>query len=303
MDRLAAMEVFTRVAEAGSFTAAAKSLRLSKSAVSKRVIELEDHLGVRLFNRTTRRLSLTEVGDAYYQSCLRILADLEEADSAVTRLYSEPRGSLKVNAPMSFGILHLGSAVGEFMVAHPQIHIDMRLTDRFVDIIEEGYDIAIRIGKLADSSMKARRLAPVLHRLCAAPAYLSNHGHPHSPAELDQHRCLLYGYASTGAAWQLRGPDGDHKINVRGTLSANNGDVLKAAALSGAGIALLPTFIVSEEIRAGSLKSLLPEYDGPEMALYAVYPPSQIPSLKVRLFIDFLADRFGPQPYWDEGGP
>ncbi len=302
MDRLGAMAVFARVVEMESFSGAARDLGLSKSADSKRVGRLEDRMGLRLLNRTTRRLSLTEAGAAFYQGCRRVVAEAEAAERAVTRLARAPRGRLRVNAPMSFGVRHLAPALPDFMARYPELTVDLALNDRVVDLVEEGFDLAIRIARLADSSLIARRLAPNRLVLCAAPAYLERHGAPRAVADLKGHECLLYSYLAAGGVWRLCGPGGERRLRVTGRLRINNGDALLAAALGGFGVALLPCFICGQDLRAGRLIHVLPEWSGPaDTAIAAVYPASRNLSPKVRVFVDFLAERFGPMPYWDEG--
>lgn len=301
MSRLDEMEVFAEVVEAGGFTAAARRLSLSKSAVSKQVTRLEDRLGVRLLNRTTRRLSLTEAGATFHAACRRVLEEAETAERAVSNLSTAPRGVLKLNAPMSFGFLHLSGAIPAFHARFPQIAIEAVMNDRFVDLIDEGYDVALRIGDLRDSSLVARRIAPCRNVLCASPAYLDRRGRPQRADDLARHDCLLYANTANPREWTLLGPRGRDSVTVAGPLTANNGDLLCAAALGGMGIAKLPTFIVGPCLRDGRLEVVLPDHPVPEQGIHAVYPHSRNLSLKVRVFVDFLAERFGPQPYWDDG--
>jgi DNA-binding transcriptional LysR family regulator len=274
-------------------------LRLSRSAVSKYVIELEQELGAQLLVRTTRSASPTENGQAYYERCIAILADLDEADLAVARLQSEPRGLLRVNAPMSFGTLHLGRAVADFMERHPQLQIQLVLSDQQIDPVQEGFDVTLRIADLPSSSLIARKIAPALRVVCAAPSYLARRGVPQHPDDLRRHDCLDYGYLATGNQWKLTGADGDHWIHIPWTLCTNNGEVLRDAAVKGRGIALLPTFIVGADLQEGSLRSILTDYAAPEISIYAIYPQTRYLSVKVRAFIDFLIERFGGAPYWD----
>lgn len=300
------MTVFVRAVEAESFSGAARRLGLAKSVVSRRISSLEDRLGTSLFHRTTRRLSLTETGHAYYERVRHILADVVEAEEVARRLQSELRGTLKVAAPMSFGHLHLSAAVADFLVAHPQLEIDLDLNDRRVDLVSEGHDLAIRIGKLADSTLIARRLASCRHVVCASPAYLQARGEPCSPEELesDRHDCLGYSNRSTSEEWRFR-VDGEWRsVRERTTrLGVNNGDVLRDAAIKGVGLVVLPTFIVSEALQRGELKAVLCDFELEEPAIYAVWPPNRALSAKVRKFVDFLGDRFGGTPYWDAGLP
>ncbi len=301
MDRLTGMAVFAKVAEEKSFSAAARALGMSKSAVSKQVARLEDRLGARLINRTTRKLSLTAAGSAFHERCARVLVEAEEAEQAVSSLQAEPRGVLKVNAPMSFGIQHLAPAIPEFMDRHPELTIDLALNDRMVDLVDEGYDVAVRIARLTDSSLIARRLAPSRRVICAAPAYLDRHGVPTRPDDLRDHECLLYTYGLTGDEWRWRDAGGSGAVKVKGRLKANNGEALKAAALAGLGLVLSPTFMVGDELRDGRLRMVLPQFADEQASLYAVYPHARHLSTKVRVFVDFLAARFGPRPYWDRG--
>jgi DNA-binding transcriptional LysR family regulator len=298
MDRLAAMAAFVRVVERGGFTAAAEELRLSRAMVSKHVQDLEEHLGARLLNRTTRRVSLTEVGRVYYERCTQILADIAETEGAVGALQARPRGRLRVNAPVSFGALHLASAVADYMAAQPEVTVELTLNDRIVDLVDEGYDLAVRIAQLADSSLIARRLAPSRMVVCASPAYLERRGRPHHPGDLADHDCLDYRYQAR-EEWQFEGPEGPTAVRVRGRLEANNGDVLRIAACCGAGIVLQPSFIVGADLAAGRLVPVLPGYRVPELAISAVYPHSRHLSAKVRSFVDFLVPRFGERPAWD----
>jgi DNA-binding transcriptional LysR family regulator len=299
MDKLASMKAFTRVVQHRSFAAAARELHLSRSAVSKHVIDLEQELGAQLLSRTTRTVTPTENGLAYYERCIAILSDLEEADLAVARSHSEPRGLLRVNAPMSFGTLHLGRAIADFMEKYPELQIQLILSDQLIDPVQEGFDVTLRIADLAPSSMIARKIAPALRVICAAPSYLARRGTPQHPDELREHDCLSYGHLATGHQWKLTGPDGDHWIPVRWTLCTNNAEVLRDAAVRGRGIALLPTFIVGADLQAGRLRTILSEYKAPEIAICAIYPETRHLSVKVRAFIDFLVERFGGRPYWD----
>ncbi|HMA14785.1 MAG TPA: LysR family transcriptional regulator [Kiloniellaceae bacterium] len=301
MPRLDEMEVFAAVVEAGGFSAAARLLGLSKSAVSKQVGRLEDRLGVRLLNRTTRRLSLTEAGSTFHAACRRVLDEAEAAEQAVSDLAAAPRGLLKLNAPMSFGFLHLGAAIPAFHQRYPQIRVDAAMNDRFVDLVEEGYDVAIRIGALRDSSLIARRVAPSRTVLCASPDYLERRGRPRQPGDLVRHDCLIYANSANPREWTVDGAGGRQAVAVDGPLIANNGDVLCGAALAGMGIARLPTFIVGPHLRQGRLQVVLPDHPVPEEGIHAVYPHSRNLSAKVRVFVDFLAERFGPEPYWDAG--
>jgi DNA-binding transcriptional LysR family regulator len=299
MDKLASLRAFAKVVERGSFSIAGRELRLSRSAISKYVRELEEELGVQLLNRTTRSVSPTENGQAYYERGIAILAELEEADLAVSRLQAEPRGLLRVNAPMSFGTLHLGRAIADFMAKYDALKIQLVLDDEVIDAVEEGFDVTLRIAELSASSLIARRIVPTDRVLCAAPSYLARRGTPLHPRDLRQHDCLTYGHLATGNQWKLTGPDGDHWIQVQGALCANNAQILKDAALAGRGIALLPTFIAGADLQQGGLVGILADYKAPALSLYAIYPQTRHLSVKVRVFIDFLVERFGNRPYWD----
>jgi DNA-binding transcriptional LysR family regulator len=299
MDKLTSIRAFTKVVAHGSFSKAAQELRLSRSAVSKYVIDLEEELGVQLLNRTTRSASPTENGLAYYEKCLAVLADLEEADLSVTQLQAEPRGILRVNAPMSFGTLHLGRAIPDFMEKFPQLQIQLILSDQLVDPVQEGFDVTLRIADPPSSSLIARKIVPAPRVICAAPSYLDRHGTPEHPNDLRHHACLSYGHLATGNQWKLTGPDGDHWIQAPWTLCTNNAEVLRDAAVQGRGVALLPTFIAGDDLQRGTLRRILSPYRAPALSLYAVYAPTRHLSLKVRVFIDFLVERFDGQPSWD----
>ncbi len=300
MDQFAALKSFVAVAEAQSFSEAARRLRLAKSAVSRQVGDLESELGARLFNRTTRSLSLTEAGHAYFARTARILADLEDANRAVGDLRAAPRGRLRVSAAMSFGFLHLMPALSDFLVRHPNVSVDLTLNDQFVDLVDEGFDVAIRISTLSGSSLIARRLAPARRAICASPKYLSAHGVPESPDDLKSHACLFYSNLASARDWRFMTPDGaPWQVSVHGPLSANNGDALRVAALCGLGLANLPTFIIGADLRSGALSTVLDAFVAQDLSINAVYPNSRHLSPTVQAFVDFLVDRFGPEPCWD----
>ncbi len=300
MDIVGGMIIFARVVEANSFSAAARRLGLSKSAVSKQISALEDRLGARLLNRTTRRLSPTEVGAALYERCARVAAEVEEAEQIVTRLHTTPRGVLRVNAPVSFGHLHLASAIPGFMAQYPELRVELTLNDRFVDVVEEGYDMVVRIGFLRDSSMVARRLASSDSILCASRAYLDRRGTPRTPGDLAGHDCIVYSYLAEPREWRMNDAQGHrHAVKVSGRLTINNGDAILEALCAGGGIGLLPAFIVGQAVRDGRLVKVLPDYDVPEIGIYALYPHARHLSPKVRAFVDFLAGHFASAPAWD----
>ncbi len=298
-DHLAAMAVFAKVVEENGFSSAARALGMSRSAVSKEVRALEDRLGVRLLNRTTRRLHLTELGAVFYERCRRILAEAEAAEIAVSRLHGDPRGTLRVNAPVSFGVRHLAPALTGFMRRYPELSVDLSFTDRFVDLVEEGYDVVVRIARLPDSALIARRLCDSRRVVCASPAYWRARSRPRHPTELVAHECLGYAYLAEGREWRFRGPEGAVAVRPSGRFTANNGDALRAAALAGLGVALLPTFIVGEDLRRGRLETVLEEFEPEPAGIYAVWPHARHLAAKVRVFVDFLAARFAPPPPWE----
>jgi DNA-binding transcriptional LysR family regulator len=299
MDKLTGMAVFARVVEARSFSAAATQLGMSRSAVSKAIAGLEDRLGARLLNRTTRRLALTEIGQAFYERCARIVAEAEEAELAVSRLQATPRGTLRVAAPVSFGTLHLAPALPDFMVRHPDLRVEIDLADRIVDLIEEGYDLALRIAALPDSSLVARRIADNHMVVCAAPSYWRRRGRPSEPRELARHACITYAYHRTPNEWPFAGPDGRFTVRVDGPLMSNNGDLSLAAALAGLGVVALPCFLCGSDLAAGRLEQVLGAWMPPPTGIHAVYPHGRHLSAKVRAFVDFLVERFGPEPAWE----
>ena len=300
MVRLEDMENFARIVETGSISAAAERLGVAKSAVSRRLSELEGRLGAQLFRRTTRRLDLTDSGREFYERCIRILADVEEAEQAISQAHGTLRGRLRVAVPLSFGLLHLGPAIHDFMAAHPELEFDLDLNDRQVDLLAEGFDLALRIADLEDSSLIARRLATMRTVVCASPDYLARVGTPNAPADLVEHDCLVYSNARDPALWRYRDHHGNDKsIRVPVCMQANNGDFLRQAACTGQGVCMLPTFIAYRSIEDGSLRPVLTDYTWPAFNAYAVYPQTRHLSQRVRVFVDFLAERFAGVPYWD----
>jgi len=299
MDKLTSLRAFVKVVELGSFSEAGRQLRLSRSAISKYVNDLEQDLGVQLLNRTTRHASPNENGQAYFERALAILADLDAADRAVTQMQATPRGLLRINAPMSFGTLKLGPAIADFMELYPELRIQLVLSDEQIDPVQGGYDVTLRIADLEDSSLIARKIVAIDRVICAAPSYLDEHGIPKHPGDLRRHALLTYGFLLTGNQWKLTGADGEHWIQPEWTLCANNAEVLRDTAIKGRGVALLPTFIAGAALRAGALRSFLDGYRAPPLTLYAIYPPTRHLSVKVRLFIDFLVQRFATQPEGD----
>jgi DNA-binding transcriptional LysR family regulator len=286
------MAVFAKVVESASFAAAARHFDMSPAMVSKHVRTLEERLGVRLLNRTTRRVSATEVGQNYYERCLRILSELEDAERAAGDLQAAPRGLLRVTTSVSFGAHQLAPAVADYLVDYPDVSIDLSLHDNYVDLVEERIDLAIRLGQLADSSLIAKKLYAVEMVLCASPGYLAANGTPQKPRDLAKHNCLIYTYAAP-RMWTFTDPNGKAEvIRVSGRLLANGGDALLALALKDTGILLGPDYLVADDLNAGRLVRLLPEYKTQETPVYAVYPHSHYLSAKTRTFIDFLAARF-----------
>lgn len=285
------MQVFSAVAEAGSFVRAAESLDLSKAAVSRHVAALETRLGVRLLNRTTRRLSLTEEGEIFLSRARELLGGLEEAESELRLRSGAARGVLRINAPVTFGILHLAPLWGAFRVRHPQVRLDLTLSDRVVDLVEEGYDVAIRIAELPDSTLVSKRLASTRIVVCASPRYLEAHGRPEHPSELAQHAVIAYRYWSGGDAWQFNGPEGRVSVRTKPIMQTNSGDTCRAMALDHQGVILQPGFLVAPDLAAGTLVELLPEFRVKTLGIYAVYPSRRHVSPKVRALVDFLVER------------
>lgn len=293
------MAVFARVVTTGSLSAAARELSLSPAMISRRLAALEARLGVRLVNRTTRSLHLTDEGASYYESCARLLADIEAADAAVSAGRQAPRGTLRVALPAAFGNQCVAPLIPQFAARYPAVQLALSLSDRHINLIDEGFDLVIRIAELADSSLAARKLAPNRRVVCATPEYLQRHGTPRTPGDLAHHNCLLAGdFAST---WDYKGPDGNKgAVRITGRYICDNWEVLREWALAGLGVALKSTWDVRRHLEDGSLLSLLPGYDfASDVAIYAVYPHRRHLPAKTRAFIDFLADSFGPEPYWD----
>jgi DNA-binding transcriptional LysR family regulator len=298
-DSLYEMSVFAKVVAVGSLSAAARELGVSTAVVSRRLAALEARLGVRLVNRTTRRLALTDEGASYHEACARILAEVEDADAAASAQRVEPQGLLKVALPASFGHKHIAPLVPPFAARYPRIELAFSLSDRTVNMIAEGFDLAIRIGELEDSSLAARRLAPNRRVVCASPQYLALHPAPRVPADLQQHNCLTT--TDLQMNWEYKGPDGKRgTVRVAGHYACDNWEVLREWAMAGLGVALKSTWDVRRQLEDGSLVPLLPGYDfGTDVSIYAVYPHRRHLPAKTRVFIDYLAESFGPEPYWD----
>lgn len=300
MNRFENMDTFIRVVEAGSISAAADRLGVAKSAVSRRLKELEKHLGVELFHRTTRQMNLTDTGRAFYHQAVRILDDVLEAEIATSQAHGTLKGSLKIALPSSFGLMHMGPVINDFLKEHQQIEFDLDFNDREVDLIQEGFDLAIRIANLPDSSLIARRFAPVKTVICASPDYLKQMGTPRSPDDLIEHRCLVYSLLRDFEYWHLTDARGNEiKTRIHPYLKASTGEFLRDAAVEGRGIILVPTFIAYKEIESGALVPLLNEYSTSQINAYAIYPQTRHLSQRVRTFVDFLVERFEGTPYWD----
>ena len=296
MDRFQSLLAFAKVVETGSFARAADRLDLS---VSRQVADLEAHLGARLLNRTTRRLSLTEAGQAFHERCVQLLADLEEAEESVTAAAAVPRGTLRLTASISFGVSYLAPAIADFGARNPQLRFDIELSDRAVDLVDEAIDLAIRIGGIGSQAVIARRIGVAQLICCAAPTYLARHAAPRTPRDLRDHACLTYAYASGGNAWPFGDGEGRvQNIDVESDTHANNGAMLAALAVAGAGIMQAPDFIVAPDVRAGRLIPLLADYSSPAIPINAAYPSRRHLSAKVRSFVDYLVLRFADNPEW-----
>jgi DNA-binding transcriptional LysR family regulator len=298
MTAITDLEIFSRVARTGNMSAAGREMGLSPAVVSKRVSLLEERLGTRLFQRTTRQLTLTETGEGYFKRVVDILSLIAEAEDFVSRRNTKPRGVLKVTAPTAFSRLHIAPYLPEFLAKYPEIELDFHLTDNFVDIIREGFDLAVRIGELRDSSLVQRKLASDRRVICASPKYIENFGEPTTLADLDFHNCL-----SAGAQdyWRLQGPDGQHQLKVKGNIRSNSLEFVREALLAGLGVGLRSTWDIGTELESGALKVLLPQYAGADsVAIHAVYPCRDFMPEKVNVFIEFLSEIYGNEPYWNQ---
>ena len=292
MDKLFEMKAFVAVADAGSFVKAAETLDVSKAAISRHVAELESRLGVRLLHRTTRKLSLTPEGDVFVARCRELLDGVDEAEAEITSKSGEAGGLLRINVPFSFGLLHLAPLWPAFMAQHPKVTLDVTLADRVVDLVEEGFDMAVRIARLPNSSLVSRRLTSTRMVLCASPAYLQARGHPGHPSELAGHDVLAYSLFSMGDQWDFTGPEGGASVRVTPRMRTNSGDTCRLAALHHQGIVLQPSFLVGPDLLAGTLVEVMPAWRSIELGVYAVYPTRKFVSPKVRLMIEFLVDAF-----------
>jgi len=298
MDRLTSLSVFVRVVENGGFSAAARRLNMSTTMVGNHVQSLEDRLGARLLNRTTRRVSLTEIGKTYYDRCLRILSEIEEADSLASALQVAPRGLLRLHAG-TYIARFLAPVVAEYLAKYPAVSVDMAIADRMVDLVEEGYDLAIRTTPPPDSTYIIRRVTPWSATLCCSPAYLETHEAPRRPADLGGHNCLRYAFYPFGDEWHFTGPNGEPvSVKVTGSLVSNSAEVLRHTALAGQGIMLGPSFVIEEDIRSGRLVRLIPDHEAVQFAISAIYPSRHHLSAKVRTFIDLVAERFAEHRRW-----
>ncbi|GEM75356.1 LysR family transcriptional regulator [Vibrio sagamiensis] len=301
MNNMASLPIFVTVVECGSFSLASKQLNLTKSAVSKRISQLEDVLAIRLFNRTTRKLSLTEAGHLYYDYAVQSLHLAQQGLDAVSELQGTPQGKLKITAPMSFGCLHIAPLISEFLANYPGIDIDLQLEDAMVDLVEHGFDLGVRIGELSLSNLIAKRLTTCKSVLCCSPSYFQQYGSPTKPSDLVAHNCIRYAYFRGGVEWTFFHNGQKVKVLPKGNVVVNNSEAIRQLLLGGSGIAQLPTFIAARDIKKGILMSLMDDYSLPEHAIYAVYPERKHLPLKVRVFIDFLSEKFGHStPYWDE---
>lgn len=300
MGQLEEMQTFIRVVEAGSISKAAGQLGMAKSGVSRRLVELESRLGVRLMNRTTRRSSLTEAGRAFYAGATKLLSDVSELNAATADTDALLEGTLRLAVPLSFGLYHLAPAIDEFLRDNPDLNFNIDFSDRRIDLVEQGVDLAIRIADLGDSTLQARRICPVRILLCASPAYLERHGTPQKPEDLASHEVLHYDSGGGSSLRLVDGQGGEFVVQTHPRIVANNGDFLRDMAMAGHGIILIPSFIAWEAIAAGDLVSILPDFCPPQRNAYAVYPQTRYLSRRARKFIDFLVERFGENPYWDQ---
>ena len=300
-DRFEDIRTFVTVVQAHSFASAAEQLGLVKSAVSRRVRDLEARLGAQLLNRTTRHLSLTDTGTKFYDRCVRLLSDLQEAEDIASQGDATPVGILRVSAPMSFSIHCLAPMLNEFLANYKRITVDLELNDRHVDLVNDGFDLAVRISRLQDPSLVAQHIALIRHAACASPAYLRRNGSPKTPEDLIEHQGVAYSNVDDRPYWQFRDPiSGElQSVDVPCALRMNNGDAMREAAITGCGIAVLPTFIIHKAVMNGQLRVILPEYMRLPISLYTAYPAGRNLPAKVRVFLDFLLSRFSPEPYWD----
>jgi DNA-binding transcriptional LysR family regulator len=298
MDLITSMRAFAQVAEQRSFTAAAERLGISRGMATRYVAQLEDHLGARLLHRTTRRVSLTEAGAAYFERCAQLLLDLDEAEAVASSHVAEARGTLRVTCALAFGVRYLAPLLGGYMEANPRVTVELSFNDRTVDLVEEGYDLAIRIGTLASSSLAARRLGGARLLVCASPSYWRRHGMPREPEDLARHQALHYTYSSTSDEWRFADAAGKARpVRIRHRLRADNGEALLRAAVGGIGVVQLPSFLVHDAVARGELVVALEEFCSPALGIHAVYPARRLLAAKVRNFIDYLAAAFEEEPW------
>ncbi|MGR8949631.1 MAG: LysR family transcriptional regulator [Gammaproteobacteria bacterium] len=300
MDRFEEMRNFVRIVDAGSITRAADTTHIAKSAISRRLAELEDRLNVQLINRTTRRMTLTDAGRRFYDECQRLLGDLEEVEGQLNEAETSLTGRIRLAAPSAFGLAHLTPAITEFAKLHPGLKFEIDFNDRHIDLIEEGFDLALRISKLADSRMMARRLAPVGGLVLASPSYWDKHGRPKKPEDLQKHPCIEYSYRGY-SGWRYESPRGKTgSVRINEVMSANHANFIRDAAIAGLGIVLQPTFICNEAIEQGLLEPVLTQYRWIDLELFAIYPNTRHLPNRIRVFIDYLVGLWGDDPYWDE---
>ncbi|GLQ30850.1 LysR family transcriptional regulator [Litoribrevibacter albus] len=301
MESFGAYPVFVTVIETGGFSPAANKLGISKSAVSKRISQLEEHLGVKLLHRTTRKLSLTEAGEHFYQHARIASQAAQDAEDAVAQLQGVPQGRLRISIPMSFGRLYVAPVIPEFLRRYPKINLELVMDDEFTDLIGSGFDMALRLGDLKDSTLIAKKITHLKNVLCASPSYLEEFGTPKRLEEVKQHNCLAFSYSQDVREWYFIKDNTTRAIEVSGNYQVNNSEALREAMIQGVGIGRLPTFVANPEIKAGRLVKLFPDYEMPGKTMYAVYPERQFLPAKVRVFIDFMSEKFGGDiPYWDE---
>ena len=301
MDKLESMRAFVAVVNCGGFAAAGREMGLSRSVVNKLVAQLEKDLGVQLLQRTTRRVSSTDTGRAYYERCVDILAEVKAAEQSVMQMQAEPKGTLRINAPMSFGTMHLAKAIAHFTQRYPDIQVQMTLSDRVIDLIEEGFDVTLRSSESKpEDALVSHAIAPICRILCAAPSYLKKHSPLTHPDDLKRHECLKYGHLATGSRWHLTDVDG-HKyvVPIQCRVYANNGEVLRESAIAGVGIAHLPTFIIGNALKSGELVEVLPDYRPVPISAHLCYAANRHLSTKIQLLTAFLQDWF-KAPNWDE---
>lgn len=300
MDEFGAIPVFVAVVEHGGFSAAARARGISKSAVSKRINQLEKHLGVRLLHRTTRKLSLTEAGERYFEHASQALIAAGQAEDAVTQLQGDPQGKLRISSPMSFGRLHVAPLIPKLLQRYPRLQVELVMDDKKTDLVAAGFDIAIRSGRLPDSTLIARKLAPLRQVLCTSPEYIERCGKPATPSELSEHNCVLFSYSSDANKWTLYHNDEPVTVLVSGNYRVNNSEALLDALKAGTGIGRLPTFVAGPDLKEGRLVQLFESYQIPDQTFYAVFPERQYLPAKVRAFLDFAIEHFGgDRPYWD----